>query len=298
MEKEKRDHLDMAIKHVFTRIKESSPKPTECPDEETLAAYREGNLEKEEMERIEEHLAFCGDCTENLIALSGVEITPDSEMKTDLSENVMRKAKDLVRPREKAVFREKVASWFTFSRPVPAMITAALVTVIIVAGIYRFQISPESPTELPTAVKFNLMARFPSGIVVRGEEPKYKEVEIQNGGVLHSGDMFKIRFELKEEAYVYLLSLDSQGSLSILFPAKGADSHIKLKPHKDFVIPSGDKWLRLDENTGTESLYLLASSEEIKDIDLKIDQLREAGVVNIKKIFPGTGIRPFRFRHD
>ena len=246
MENEKRDRLDTVIKNVFIRMKESSPKPTECPDEETMAAYREGNLEKEETERIEDHLAFCGDCTENLIALSDVEFIPDSEMKPDLSENVMRKARDLVRPRETAVFWEKVSSWFTFSRPVPAMITAALVTVLIVAGIYRFQISPESPTELPTAVKFNLIARVPSGIVVRGEEPKYKEVKIQDGGVLHSGDMFKIQFELMEEAYVYLLALDSHGSLSILFPAKGADSHIKVKPHKDFVIPSGDEWLRLD----------------------------------------------------
>lgn len=40
--------------------------PDHCPDEETLAAFADGNLLPEEIARIEEHLAQCAKCSSSV----------------------------------------------------------------------------------------------------------------------------------------------------------------------------------------------------------------------------------------
>jgi len=59
------DRLDILIKRIFERMKKLSPTPESCPEDEMLAAYHEGNLKKEDVEKLEAHLAVCDGCTEN-----------------------------------------------------------------------------------------------------------------------------------------------------------------------------------------------------------------------------------------
>jgi len=292
---EHRDHLDSVLKQVFTRMKKLNPKPSVCPDDELLAAYHAGNLTQEERERIEEHLSVCSQCIESLISFTEVETSYDTIKETFTTKEMVKKAKGLVKAPGKPPLKEIVSSWLSGFKPAPAMALATIVMAVVVFGIYYLYMP--SPEMSPFA-KLNIIARMPSGILIRGETPDYKDVEIQNGDVLHSGDMFRIRFELDEEAYVYVLSMDSLGNITKLFPPKDAESHIKLKPYETHVIPKEKEWFRLDDNTGKEALYLLSSSGAIENIDRKIGQLKTVGINKIAEVFSNVKIQSFSFRHE
>jgi Domain of unknown function (DUF4384)/Putative zinc-finger len=296
--KEERDHLDHVIKRVSKMVKKLNPKPTLCPDEELLAAYLQGNLTQGEIDRIEEHLALCSECADTVISFSEVESMSYSERESYATDAMIKKVKDMVKPQEKLSLWERVSDWFAVLRPVPIMATVSVILVIAVLSIYKLQISDNSLKNIPLSIRLNIIARMPSEIQTRGTAPEYVEVGIEDGGVLNSGDLFRINFQLQEEAYVYLLSLDSQGNLTKLYPDKDMELPAKFESKKLYSFPTGDEWLKLDENTGQEIIYLLASPDPIKDIDLKIDQLEGSGINNIESIFPGIKIQSFNFKHE
>lgn len=293
-----KNHLDLVIKQVFARMKKLSPKPDTCPDDELLASYLDGGVTEEERERIEEHLVLCSKCTESLISFSEAESSYPSTEETFSSEQMVRRVKDLIKPRETIPIWERMSSWFFGLRPVPVMVATSVILVAVTFGIYNLR-RPSGPSpELPPSIMFNIIARMPSEIATRGTVPDYRQVEVQDGGVLRSGDMFRIKFELQEEAYVYLLALDSLGNLTKLFPGKDTGFPIKVKAHKTYIVPEEDGWFRLDDNTGQEMLYLLASPEALGDIDRSIDQLKKSGIDKITKILPGVKIQSFSFSHE
>jgi len=296
--KEERDHLDLVIKQVSSRIKKLYPKPTLCPDEELLAAYLEGRLSQDETDRVEEHLTICSKCADTVISFSEVESMDYSEKESYATDDMIKKAKNMMKPQEMPSLWERVSDWFTVFRPVPVMATVSAMLIIAVLSIYKLQLSDNSLKNIPLSMRLNIIARMPSEIQTRGENPEYIEVGIEEGGVLKSGDLFRISFQLQEEAYVYLLSLDSQGNLTKLYPEKDIGLPVKLEPEKSYFFPTGDDWLKLDDNTGQEKIYLLASPDPIKGINIKIDQLKKSGIDNIKNIFPGIKIQSFNFKHE
>ncbi len=72
----------------------------------------------------------------------------------------------------------------------------------------------------------------------------------------------------------------------------------KAKSDKNYFVPQGDEWLKLDDKTGTETFYLLASPHVIENIDQKISRLKTSGIDDLDKLFPGVTIKSFRFKHD
>jgi hypothetical protein len=296
--RENRDHLDSVIKQVFKRMKELSQRPKTCPNEETLAAYQEGSLTKEEAEQIEEHLVLCERCTENLILLSEARSSYDFAEDSFATKGMVERAKDLVKPRPGPRLWERASSWFSSFGPVPLMAAASVVLVIVVLGIYNLYTPYEPGEKKFTPLSLGLIARVPSDMVTKGKSPVYKEVEVQEGGVLRSGDTFRVRFKIPAEAYVYLLALDSMGNLTKLFPKAAPGAHVKVKAGQSYVVPEKDEWLLLDKNTGQETIYILVSSKAIKDIDQKIDQLKESGIDKVAMILPGVTIQSFSFKHQ
>ncbi len=292
---EQKDRLDLVIKQVFTRMKKSNPKPGNCPGDELLAAYHEGSLTGEETERIEEHLVLCDRCTENLIVLSEIVSSYDSATESITTEKMVQRAKDLIKPPVEPPLWERLSSWFISFRPVPVMAAACVCLVLVIVGVYMY--APPGG-ERPIALSMGIIARLPSGAVTKGKTPVFKEVEIEDGGVLHSGDLFRIKFKLRKEAYVYLLALNARGKITRIFPRKDTRVDFQAKPDEPYAIPQGDEWFRLDDNTGTETFYLFASPNRIEDIDQKVAHLKKPGPDELKKIFPEVKIQPFTLKHE
>lgn len=57
------DLIDKLIRD-FCNLKASEHQPSPCPDEDTIAAFAEGKLEKPDIQRIKEHLISCDNCLE------------------------------------------------------------------------------------------------------------------------------------------------------------------------------------------------------------------------------------------
>jgi hypothetical protein len=295
---EQRDRLDVTIKQVFAKMKKVDTKSTGCLDDELLAAYLEGGLTEQEREKLEYHLVHCEKCTDALILSSQVEGSYQPTEQAFSTKKTLRRVKDLVEPRETPSLWERVSSWFFAFRPVPVMVAASVILMVVTLGIYNLKAPLRPSPGTPSSITLGIIARRPSDILTRDTTPHYREVEIEDGGVLHSGDRFRIKFELREEAYVYLLFSDSQGNLTRLFPERDAALPVKVEPFKTYVVPERDGWFGLDESTGQETFYLVAFPEAIGDIDQKIDQLRRMGMNEIGKILPGAKFQPFSLRHE
>ena len=127
---QKKDRLDLIIKQVFEEMRNNISQPAVCPDDEILGAYIEGSLSEKERDRTEEHLALCRKCAENIVAISEIESSPSYSEETYASPNMVRKAKDLIKPKETDSILKRLSSWFTAFTPMPAMATAAVILLV------------------------------------------------------------------------------------------------------------------------------------------------------------------------
>jgi len=106
---------------------------------------------------------------------------------------------------------------------------------------------------------------------------EWVDVDVRDGSVLSSGDLFKIRFSPDRDAYVYVVLYDSAGKASVLFPGTGFLAS-RVKGGGVVMIPRGaDRWYWLDERTGDETLYFIASVEPLADIEKLLPEMEKAG---------------------
>lgn len=102
-----------------------------------------------------------------------------------------------------------------------------------------------------------------------GKEKKF--VSITKDTALKSGDEMKMYVELGKDCFVYLIYQNSIGEVSVLFPSNGFKQFTSdYKVGRPYLIPKGRDWYRLDKNLGTETFYLLGSSERLIELEAMI----------------------------
>jgi len=117
--------------------------------------------------------------------------------------------------------------------------------------------------------------------------------------MLRSGDQIKFFLRVEKNCFVYLIYQSSQGELSVLFPYRFkllADNY-QISGHH--YIPNGDQWFELDQFTGTEKFYLLASAVRLNDLEALVNTYE--GADTVKRAGLGgqilSEIRKLRKRH-
>jgi hypothetical protein len=100
---------------------------------------------------------------------------------------------------------------------------------------------------------------------------------LKNNSILQSGDHYKIIFTPNQDCYVYIFQVDSANMIYSLFPMEqfGKLTLNNLNPIKagqTYYIPAEEKSFILDNQTGTERIYFLASFE--RDIELEAEYQR------------------------
>ncbi len=88
---------------------------------------------------------------------------------------------------------------------------------------------------------------------------QWQDFPLYNGMTMYSGDQFRLSFVLSTDCYVYVVGIDSRGERNILFPSQLIAQNHYCLANRQYDIPDGDNFFTLDENTGQEQLYLLAS---------------------------------------
>jgi len=292
------DRMDILMKRLFERMKGWVPEPESCPDEEMVAAYWEGRLTREEADRIEVHLASCKGCTDKLILLSEMEASCSPAAESLVTEQMVQKAKSLVGyPDPRSSLAKRIGRWLKAVRPLPAFVTASVVGICI-ASMVTFYLSGGRNQMTVGVATFGITASVPTTDLTRANVPIYREIELEDGAVLRSGDRFKIEFQLQEGAYAVLLALNSQGHVCSLWPRNVVSSNAKAEAGVTYFVPSDDEWFELDDNRGVEKIYLLISVEPIEGLENKIRELAKSGIANIADIFSGAAIHTFSFRHE
>jgi CHAT domain-containing protein len=123
-----------------------------------------------------------------------------------------------------------------------------------------------APAKEPAAVAMPL--RLSMNMIGQRKETdeSYSEIIVSEGSALRSRDNFQIHLESSRPAYVYVLMYDSQGKASQLYPDAKANQSGSIESGRRLVVPGKDLWFWLDESTGTETIYVLASEKPMADI--------------------------------
>lgn len=95
-----------------------------------------------------------------------------------------------------------------------------------------------------------------------------KYIPITKDTVLLSGDRFKMMVELQNECYLYVVFKSSTGEILKLFP-ENEDIFMNNSGYlnRQFYLPGGESWFVLDNVTGTEKIYLLASHIRLSNLE-------------------------------
>jgi hypothetical protein len=80
---------------------------------------------------------------------------------------------------------------------------------------------------------------------------------------------------IEKKCFVYLFFIDEKEEISLLFPNTFSQFDCPFFP-KIYYIPEGEMWFELDQNTGKETIYLLASSKRLSSIEHLYDDYSTA----------------------
>lgn len=93
-------------------------------------------------------------------------------------------------------------------------------------------------------------------------------VEPLSGTVgLKSGDKVRAMIELRGKCFVYLIHHSSQGEITMLFPYDLKQFDTDYREGRTYFVPKGEAWFQLDNRTGRETFYLVASDQRLLDIE-------------------------------
>lgn len=90
--------------------------------------------------------------------------------------------------------------------------------------------------------------------------------------VLSSGDKLKMMILLRKRCFVYVIHKDTQGNLALLFPYSIKQFDTDYQTARKYYVPKGDGWYQLDDRTGKETFYLIASDQRLLDIEFTYQQ--------------------------
>lgn len=107
------------------------------------------------------------------------------------------------------------------------------------------------------------------------------EERLRPGGRVRPGDQLFLELKSSRDAYVYVLTEDLQGNAYLLFPLRGTEPGNPIRRGAKVRLPGvrdGDEQ-RWDVETagGEEALYVIASTNPLRDLESEMRTLPEAG---------------------
>ncbi len=95
---------------------------------------------------------------------------------------------------------------------------------------------------------------------------------IGTSSTLKTGDQLKMMVERQSDCFVYVIHHSSQNQIRLLFPyslTQLTDDYLR---EKRYYIPQSDRWFELDQHSGPETFYLLASATRLERLERLLDQ--------------------------
>ena len=305
---------DKLIKKTFKEVKKELSKTGKCPDEADFSRFLEGIMDEKESEGIAEHLVSCSSCCDYVVSLNRVINFPAEERLPEVPDEQMRKVRALVKDREKKYslsenissnlerMTQSIKRWLTFdwvAQPIPIAVRsgalALLVLIIISTTFLYYQQRGRMGLHMEIIGK--------TGVIPTRGVPAGEAVEkiIKEGDTLYSHDYCRINFKLDQDAYAYVVSYDSVGNLHQLYPDPATKAPQKIKANTKYTIPAGENnWFQLDSHKGTETVFVLASREPIRDFNETIDTFQGKSAEEVLEVFKSKvkEVKALSFKHQ
>ncbi|MBM4169918.1 MAG: DUF4384 domain-containing protein [Ignavibacteria bacterium] len=119
----------------------------------------------------------------------------------------------------------------------------------------------------------NIKFRWAFGAIV-GKDRKF--VSVNKDTQLATGDELKMLVELKKKCYVYVVHRSPGGTIALLFPYSLKQFSTDYVLNKNYYIPMGRDWFKLDKTTGVESFHLIASADRLGELEDLLGQYAKA----------------------
>jgi hypothetical protein len=128
--------------------------------------------------------------------------------------------------------------------------------------------------EVQSQPEANLQFQWAFGALKKANGAKFEAIERDT--ILKSGDQIKFFLKVEKDCFVYLIYSSSQGELSVLFPYRFKLRSTEYTVAGHHYIPGGNQWFELDEHTGEERFYLLASANRLMQLEALINDYESA----------------------
>ena len=136
-------------------------------------------------------------------------------------------------------------------------------------GAAAFVVAQDTPPAENVQYKWAFVARG-------GEAGKRQVGVVTKDTSMATGDEFKLFVNCAKPAYVYVVHKSSRNEVTLLFPYDLGMFEKDFKLDKNYYIPKGREWFKLDKNTGIETFYILASSERLTDLEKNLQSFFNA----------------------
>ncbi len=136
-------------------------------------------------------------------------------------------------------------------------------------GTSAFVVAQDAPSVENVQYKWAFVARG-------GEAGKHHIGVVTKDTSMVTGDEFKLFVNCAKPSYVYVVHKSSHNEVTLLFPYDLGMFEKDIKLDKNYYIPKGREWFKLDKSTGTETFYILASSERLIDLEKDIQSFFSA----------------------
>lgn len=113
-------------------------------------------------------------------------------------------------------------------------------------------------------------------------------MEVDPDLVFRSGDRIRLRLQVNDPAYLYIVMKGSSGNWRVLFPSPEYDSGSnRVLPGRDYDIPSRTRFV-FDETPGEEKLFFVLSRQPENDLDKLIYELDQQAAPAAPAAVPST----------
>ena len=310
-----------------------------CPSEETVVCYIDNLLKDDEKESFEEHLAECDNCLQQTIMLHGFKKEVEESGYMEAPAELTQQAKNLVQ--EEIIQEEPVPAGsmvpesseksltnviFEFisntirARSGYRLVSYGSIALIVVLSVGIFNNNVTYYIKSTTSTSNDYLASAPSEDRIRGARVTEVElsmkiigkrknadgsvsvVTIEDGSVLQTKDGFKVQFKTKKDAYVYIVIHDGLNKAELLFPDPPEITFSnEVKANSIHTVPTTKRWFELDENVGIETVYVLASENQLDNIKSLLPEMEnvEESENKLMKFAKDNDavVRDFSFRH-
>jgi hypothetical protein len=123
-------------------------------------------------------------------------------------------------------------------------------------------------------------------------------IAVDRDRTLHTGDRLKFMIAHQTPCFIYLFHLSDANALTLLYPRQFESTAIVTDAPA--FVPPDSLWFALDEETGTEKFYLLASRQRLEAIEKLYKRLSAAEAGHDRQAIVASiteAIKDLRRRH-